>query len=163
MRIVVLVLTAVLAACGGALFEGGRFAKPGVSYRVGELGSAWLPMEVSDGDLTFRRDGHGTISVNATCESYDDVPAQVLVGHLLFGTTRRVYLVEEEVVLDGRGAQHTVVECELDGIPIRLDMYLITRNGCVFDLGYISGRTAPAQADFDRFVQAFRIERAGRE
>ena len=151
------------AACGGASFEGGRFSKEGTTYHVGSLAPSWERLHANQGDLAFYRENHGTISVNATCKDYDDVPAEVLVNHLLFGTTHRRYVLEEEVTLDGRGARHAVVECELDGVPVRLEMYLLTRNGCVFDLDYVSGRNAPAQHEFAVFVRSFHIERAGRD
>jgi hypothetical protein len=156
-------ILAVHAACASAHFDGSRFAKESTAYRVGELDPRWQRVSAKGADLAFHRPGHGTISVNATCSGYDDVPAQVLLNHLLFGTTKRRYLLDEEVTIDGRGAQHNVVACELDGVPVLLDMYLIARNGCVFDLDYISGPSAPARREFTRFAQAFQIERVRRD
>ena len=151
------------AACGGASFEDGRFSKEGTTYHVGSLDPSWERLRSSEGDLAFYRENHGTISVNATCKDYEDVPADVLVNHLVFGTTHRRYVLEEDVTLDGRGARHAVLECELDGVPVRLDMYLLTRNGCVFDLDYISGPDAPAQLEFAAFVRSFHIAHVGRD
>lgn len=139
------------------------FEKERVSYRVGPLDSGWQRRSVEDADLTFHRQGQGTIGVQATCDEYDDVPAAALVGHLLFGTTHRQYVLEEEVTLDGRGAQHVIVDCELDGVPVRVEIYLLLRNGCVFDLSYVSAPSAPAHAEFTRFAQAFHVERSRRE
>jgi hypothetical protein len=156
-------MLAVQTACAGARFDGTRFVKESTAYRVGELDPSWQRISARHTDLAFHRRGQGTISVNATCRGYEDVPAQVLVNHLLFGTTKRNYLLDEEVTIDGRGAQHTVVACELDGVPVLLDMYLIARNGCVFDLDYISSPSAPARREFTHFAQAFQIERVSRE
>lgn len=157
------VLLLGLAACAGPRFDGALFRKPGVSYRIEPLGPGWERVRVEGSDLSFHRERAGTVSAQATCREYEDVPPSALVNHLLFGTTRRVYLLDEEVTLDGRGARHALVDCELDGVPVRVEVYLLVRNGCVFDLSYVSDRSAPAQAEFTRFVQAFRIESAGRD
>jgi hypothetical protein len=146
-----------------ARFDGERFHKRAVDYRVGRLSAAWERTRIADNDLSFHRAGAGSISATATCEGYDDVPEAALLNHLLFGTTQRTYLVEEDVTLDGRGARHAVVDAELDGVPVRIEVYVVVRGGCVFDLSYVSGRDASARADFAHFVAGFQISRVGRE
>lgn len=152
-----LLLVLLLPACGGPRFDGSTLHKRHVDYRVGPLDPGFRRVEVEGNDLAFHKPGAGTIAVHASCRDYDDVPQPVLLKHLLFGLSHRTYLVQEEVVIDGRGAQHAVVDAELDGVPVRLELYLLTRANCVFDLSYISDRTARAQADFTRFVQGFHI------
>lgn len=152
-----------LIGCAGPRFDGALFRKPGVAYRVSELGPDWQRVQVEGSDLSFHRSGAGTISTQATCREYEDVPPAALLNHLLFGTTRRVYVIDEEVTLDGRGARHAIVDCELDGVPVRVEIYLLVRNGCVFDLSYVSAPSAPSQASFTRFAQGFRIESVSRD
>ena len=147
-----------LAACAGTHFDGTLFQKSGVAYRIAELGPGWQRVRIENNDLSFHRAGEGTISTQATCKEYEDVPPTVLLQHLLFGTTHREYVLEEELTLDGRGAQHAIVDCELDGVPVRVEMYLLVRNGCVFDLSYVSPRSAKAHAAFTRFAHGFRVE-----
>jgi hypothetical protein len=134
-----------------------------VDYRVGRLGAPWERVRMADNDLSFHREGAGSISVTATCEGYDDVPAEALLNHLLFGTTNRTYVLDEDVTLDGRGARHALVDAELDGVPVRIEVYVVVRGGCVFDLSYVSGRDAHVRAEFSRFVAGFQIARVGHE
>lgn len=164
-RRVCLLLGLVLSVgCGArATFDGANFHKSEVDYRVGRLGAGWHRVKVKGNDLAFHRAMQGAMSVNATCREYEDVPQQVLLNQLLFGTTQRKYLVDEEVTLDGRGARHAVVEAELDGVPVRLEMYVLTKSGCVFDLSYVSDRSAPAAREFEAFVHAFQIGTVRRE
>lgn len=151
-------LLLALGAVGCApYFDGALFRKSEVEYRVGSLEPGFARVDVQGNDLAFYKRDAGTIAVNATCREYDDVPQAALLNHLLFGTSNRQYLVDEEVVLDGRGARHAVVEAELDGIPVRVEIYLLTRSGCVFDLSYISDRGAPAAPAFGRFARDFRV------
>jgi hypothetical protein len=150
--------TLAVACAPRTSFDGTLFRKSDVAYRVGPLPAPWQRVRIKGNDLAFHRADHGSMAVNATCREYDDVPPEVLLNQLLFGTTRREYLVDEEVTVDGRGARHAVVEAELDGVPVRLDMYVLARSGCVFDLSYVSDRSAPAALEFAQFVRDFRVE-----
>jgi hypothetical protein len=156
-----------LTACAHVHFDGQRFAKRDrhaeVAYRVGALAPAWQRADVAGSDLVFHREGRGSIAVTATCHDYDDVPVEALVQHLLFGSTGRVYLTDEEVTLDGRGARHALVQAELDGVPVQLEMYVLVRDRCVFDLSHVGRAGAPSDPDFTRFVQAFHVEAVQRE
>ena len=143
--------------CAATHFDGSLLSKREVSYRVGVLDGGFRRVDVEGNDLAFYSPGSGSIAVNALCKSYDDVPSEALLNHLLFGTTHRSYLLDEEVTLDGRAARHALVHAELDGVPLRLEIYVLTRANCVFDLSYISDREARAQAQFAQFVRAFRI------
>lgn len=154
-------LAALLAAlgCGGATFQGGVYQDDHARYRVGPLGPEWQRVAVGGNDLAFQRDDMGTISVNSTCTEYEDVPVSALVNHLLFDTTNRRFLTEEVVTLDGRGARHVIVQAELDGVPLEIELYVLKKDGCVFDLGHIRSRSAPpaARAEFTAFVQRFAV------
>ncbi len=136
----------VIAACGGATFRDGIYEDDEARYRLGELDASWKRMKVGDNDLAFYRPGMGTISINATCTEYEDVPVTALLNHLLFETQKRRFLVEEDVTLDGRGARHVVVQAELDGVPIELELYVMKKDGCVFDLAHVRNHVAPARA-----------------
>ncbi len=160
-RLVLLSLTllgaSVVSACGGATFAGGIYSDDEATYRVGPLDRAWKRAEVDDNDLAFYREGIGTISVNATCDEYEDVPHAALVNHLLFGTTQRQFRTEEMVQLDGRGAYHVLVSAELDGVAMLIDVYVIKKSGCVYDLSLIASEVTHPQAlaTFQAFVQGF--------
>lgn len=141
----------------GASFDGSLLRKGGLAYRVGTLDAGFRRVRIEGNDLAFYKPQAGSIAVNALCKDYEDVPHQALLNHLLFGTSRRSYVLDEEVTLDGRGARHAIVDAELDGVPVRLEIYLLTRAGCVFDLSYVSDRDARAHEQFTEFARAFQI------
>jgi hypothetical protein len=147
------------AGCGGASLRDGVYADGAVRYRIGALPAGFAPVEVDDNDLAFYAPGAGTISVNSTCTDYEDVPLSALVNHLLFETTERRFLLEEVVTLDGRAARHVVVQAELDGVPLELELYVMKKNGCVFDLAHVRhpGVEPAARAAFTGFVARFAL------
>jgi len=152
-------LLVLTAGCGGSTFREGVYENEHIRYRVGPLRREWRAVELEDNNLAFHRPGMGTISVNSTCTNYEDVPATALVNHLLFGTTARSFLIEEVVTLDGRGAHHVLVQAELDGVPIEIELFVLGKDGCVLDLGHVRSRSAPgaARAQFLSFVREFAV------
>lgn len=157
-----LVASCVLATIGGCAstsFRDSVYANEHVRYRVGALDTHWRRVEVNDDDLAFYRPGMGSISVSSTCTEYEDVPVGALLNHLLFETTQRKFLLEETASLDGRGARHVLVHLELDGVPLEVEAFVLKKDGCVFDLTHVRGRTAPAVARvaFLDFVAHFAV------
>lgn len=159
-RVVIALCVATSAACGSALsFHERVFDDGSVRYRVGAQTQGFERIEVADNDLAWHSDRYGTISVNSTCQQYEDVPPRALLNHLLMGTTSRNVRVDETVTLDGRGAQHLVADVELDGVPVTVAVYLLLKDGCVYDLTNVAGRKQATAALplFDAFARDFAV------
>ena len=154
-----LLLPSLFGCGGGASLRDGVYDDGRARYRIGSLSPEWRRVELDDNDLAFHRRGMGTISVNSTCSDYEDVPNVALVNHLLFDTSERRYLQEETVTLDGRGARHVVVQIELDGVPIEIELFVLKKDGCVFDLGHVRSRSSDptARRGFLAFVHRFSV------
>lgn len=153
------------SGCAGSSLHSGIYTDAQARYRIGPLPSGFERVEVSDNDLAFYKRGQGTISVNATCTDYEDVPLTALVNHLLFETTERTFVIEETVTLDGRAARHALVRAELDGVPIELELYVMKKDGCVIDLSHIRAQEASAAAReaFRAFVMGFSLLEVDRD
>ena len=128
--------------------------------------TGWERMQTPpDGDAAWRdRATHAVIAANATCHGHHDPPLTILANDLLIGTTARRYLLEEDATLDGRAARHAVVALQVDGVPLIYDLYVVKKDGCVYDLTLICRpRAYDAVADsFVRFVADFRAARGAR-
>jgi hypothetical protein len=157
-----LALAAAAVACGGPTFSQGIYDDGTVRYRVGDPGPGWERVDVVDNSraLAFHHDDLGaTVSINSTCDEYEDVPEEALLNHLLFGMKERVFRVDETVTLDGRGALHAVVDVELDGVPVSLEVYLVRKDGCVYDMTLIASRAAfdRARGALARLIARFEV------
>jgi hypothetical protein len=148
-----------LLGCASSGYRNGVYRDEHVRYRAAAPAGAWQRMEVGDNDVAFHRAGWGTISVNSTCTDYDDVPTAALVNHLLFETSARQFVVDETLTLDGRGAQHVIVRAQLDGVPLELELFVMKKDGCVFDLSHVRSIDArgEARAAFAAFVAGFSV------
>jgi hypothetical protein len=164
-------LVAGSIACASASFDGSLFQGRGVAFRIAPVPPSWHRLDVADSDLAFRDDAHeASILVNSRCSSTDrDAPLVALGGHLIMGTTDRQVKTEEVVPFDGREAFHTMLTARLDGVPMAYDIYVLKKDGCVYDLVYLTVpgpssisadagtavSSSPPSPEFSQFVRGF--------
>jgi hypothetical protein len=150
--------------CGGARgrgsFDGTVYRDVPVAFQIGAVPAEWRRVDVSDASLAFRDNTHdASILVNARCLSADDrTPLVALTNHLLIGATERKYLSQEVEPFDGREALHTKLEAKWDGVPMALDVFVMSKDGCVYDFVYLGSPSGFASGApvFERFVRGFR-------
>jgi hypothetical protein len=140
-----------------------------ICYRTGALPDGWRLVHQEGAAVGFFSDDvGGIIEANATCrDDADAAPLPALTRQLLIGYTDRRIDSQERVPLAGREALRTRAIAKLDGVPMALDLYVLKRNGCIFDLSYAAPPRGWARGagDFARFVDGFadaRSEQAAR-
>lgn len=96
--------------------------------------------------------------VNARCgQDGDDVPLIALTNHLFLMFTDRNIVTQEVIPFDDREAMHTVMNAKLDGVPMTYDVWVLKKDGCVYDLLYLAPEATFDQAhqSFEGLVQGF--------
>jgi hypothetical protein len=153
------VLGFALGACSGSTFQDGVYRSADVAFRVGGLPAEYRPVDAGHGRLAFRDDRTmTTILVNARCgHRDDDVPLMALTNQLFMTFTERQPIEQRVEPMDGRETLHTVMRAKLDGVPKSFDVYVLKKDGCVYDFVAIASpetfdRTRPG---FERFVAGF--------
>jgi hypothetical protein len=155
-----LLLAVVLGTAGcGAGLTGDTFHGDGFAFRIGALPAGWERVEVSHAALAFRdaRDG-GTIVLNGRCGvDGEDVPLAALTQHLFLRFTEREILEQTVVPFDRREAMRTILTAKLDGVPMQFDVWVLKKDGCVYDLAFMAAppRFARGASEFEHFVRAF--------
>jgi hypothetical protein len=163
-----LVVAAALAvgACGttGSV-ESGVYRDAHVAFHIDPVPSGWHAIRVSNADLVFRDAAHeASILINGRCIPQDgDAPLSALTEHLLMGTTAREFLLEETLPFDSREARHTVLRAKLDGVVMGYDVFVLKKNGCVYDLVYVGDPTAMQAGSpaFETFAKGFHTLSSG--
>jgi len=145
--------------CASAGFDGHVYHDGELRFQVGQIPSSWRPIQVGDARLAFRDDpANATVALNARCGvDGDDVPLVSLTQHLFLQFTDRTPIAQQTLSLDGREALRTEITAALDGVQKRYLVYVMKKDGCVYDFMYIAATdadTAP-RARFERFVQGF--------
>ena len=150
-RLAAIGLLLALAACPRPFDpQTGVVRKGAAAFRVAAPGAGWR-LVPGGGDAAFLNDATlATMAASASCGERGDPPLRVLLNHLVIGFTQKKVLSEELVPLDGREALRATLAARLDGIPRRLLLYVMKKDGCVYDLQY----GAP-DAAFDAGLPAF--------
>ena len=159
MRGFVLWVLVVLAAEGCAhseSFDAGVFRKGEVAVHLGPLPAGWRRVDVEGADLAFRDDAReGSTLFDVRCgRRDDDAPLAALTMHLVMGTTERQFDVQETIPFDGREALHSRLRAKLDGVPMEYEIYVMKKDGCVYDIVYVASpeHFAEGTGDFERFA-----------
>jgi hypothetical protein len=146
-------------ACASSGFDGHVYQSGALRFRVGQIPANWRPIEADDALLAFRDDpANATIALNGRCGvDGDDVPLTSLTQHLFLQFTDRELEAQKPLSLDGRGALRTEIRAALDGVKKHYVVYVLKKNGCVYDFMYIAATDSEptSLAMFDGFVQGF--------
>ena len=148
---------------GGGL-SGQQYSDENTTYTTGALPIGWRRLWGYDGDLAFYNAVHrATIMVNSTCGIRKAVPLVALRNHLLIDMTDRHIVIQDEVEVDMRTALHTVVQGRLDGALVKMELYVVQIDACVYDFAYISSveQYDAVFEDFRKFVMEFHAKRKG--
>ncbi len=152
------VLPAALG-CSKSSYDGQTYRGGDLAFRTGALPSSWRGIEVDGAVLAFRDDqSEATVAVNGRCGvDGDDVPLAALTHHLFLIFTGRQIENQRSVTLDGREALRTEMTADLDGVSRKFVIYVMKKDGCVYDFMWIAAHDAPATSReaFERFVGGF--------
>ncbi len=158
-----LALASYLMGCGGArTLRGNTYQDPEATYLVGTLDPEWRELSGVEGrnDLAWVHDDLAAIiQINASCDPALDIPLTALTNHLLFGFTERVIKSQRTVPMSSREALETHVQAKLDGVPRELLLYVLKKNGCVYDFSLVAPpgqQFAEAKRSYGPFVAAFK-------
>jgi hypothetical protein len=118
-------------------------------------------VKIETADLAWYHDPTGaTLLANSHCEGVDDAPLEALTQHLLMGTTERQILSQEKKPFSGREAMDTHAQAKLDGVLTTMRLFVLKKDGCVYDLVLTSPPDTFDNADrvFSRVLENFEVE-----
>jgi hypothetical protein len=146
-----------LVACATTSFEGGVFRDAQTAYRVGTLNGTWHRFDLPGGDLAFRNEAGGAILANAICTGLADLSLDVLTTQELMQLRDPNEQAQELVTLDGRSALETRETATLDGVPVRIELFVLKKDGCTYDFSLVASKQEfpKREAEFRGFVAGF--------
>lgn len=163
MKLAACLLALSLAGCAGARaasFEDNVYRNGKIAFRLPDAPQGWRRVELADASLAFRDDPHAaSVLLNARCLSADDrTPLVALTNHLLIGATEREFTSQVVEPFDGREALHTKLKAKWDGVPMGIDVFVLSKDGCVYDFVYFGdpGSFESGASTFEGFVHGFR-------
>jgi hypothetical protein len=148
------------AACGGPRYSGTLYDDGVLRFRTGPVPASWRAIEADGTLIAFHDDrAPATVALNGRCGmDGDDVPLASLTQHLFLQFTDRQQRSQEEVSLDGRAALRTELVGKLDGVPKHFLVYVLKKDGCVYDFWRVADDGGGDIAPFETFVKGFATE-----
>lgn len=148
-----------LQACAGPSFDGRVYSTDELAFRVGPVPPDWHAVDSGDGVLAFRDERTpASIAITGRCgKDGDDVPLESLTHHLFLQFTDRSVQSQERLPMDGREAMHTRLIARLDGVEKQFSVFVLKKNGCVYDFVYVAPPASDAEGEqrFSTFVEGF--------
>jgi len=144
-------------ACSTTHFDGQVYRSDDLAFRFGPVPSNWRPLDVDGTLLAFRDESDSaTIALSGRCGlDGDDVPLQALTHHLFLQFTERELASQKVVQLDGRDAMRSELSAKLDGVPKHFVIYVLKKDGCVYDFVHVAPSGGHGSAGFDNLVATF--------
>jgi len=142
-----------------------KIARKEITFRFGDPGPGWQPVRnLKNVQVAWiHRDLGGAIEIHAQCDDQGDSSLDQYTDHLRIDWTSWDVESQEQTRLLGRAALHTVVTAELDGVPRRNELWVVKKNGCLFDLRYSAApeHFEAGRAAFAEVVAGLRFPVAG--
>ena len=131
-------------------------------YRVGKLPEGWNLLKTPARAITFFNDDtSSSISTDAFCgRSVGGQGLSSLGGEVISALDDRKVVEEVPFMLDGRAAVRQRVEGKFNGVPIVLDLIVVRKDNCVFDMYAIMppDSVSATEGDFETFYLGFRYK-----
>jgi len=158
LAVLVVAPAVLLSCCGtGASLKDNRFENDHVGYGLGAPGEGWTQVKLEGTDVVWHNPALAAgLLVNSHCEGVADSPLEGLTGELMMGSTEREILSQIVRPASGREAMETVATAKLDGVLRKRALYVLKKDGCVYDVVYDA---APDR--FDAGLDAYHRVRDG--
>lgn len=134
-----------LAGCLGGVNHADRTVREGASgreasYRFGQPGPEWRPLAHQEAQIAwYNPELSAVIALDSECEEHSDLSLEQFTQRLSIDFREWGVESQEQLQLLDRDALHTVVRASIDGVvETRLEIYVVKKNGCIFDLEYIA-------------------------
>ena len=147
----------LLAVGCGPKFDGQVYHSGDMAFRIGPTPNTWRTIDVDQTLLAYRDDpNRATVALNGRCHmDGDDVPLTALTHHLFLHFTEREVKSQKRLELAGRESLRTELVASLDGVPKHYVVYVLKKDGCVFDFMLITDSADAGVESFDAFVSGF--------
>jgi hypothetical protein len=134
MRMLIPLLFLVGCPSAGVLKDG-RFVDDKVQYKLGQPGTGWQQLEIEAANAAWHNPQLGAaLLVNSHCEGVRDAPLEGLTDDLLIGMTEREIIDQQKLMISRREALETVATAKIDGVPRKLTIFVMKKDGCVYDI-----------------------------
>lgn len=123
--------------------------------------SPFQKLSVSSADAVWQSSKTGnTISMNSTCQKYENLPLDTLRENILAGIEDLKIQQKQEIQFNQRKAQRVSASGSMDGVPVSIDLLVMNKDSCTYDFTFI-GRKKSQEKEaqiFEKFLNKVEIQ-----
>ncbi len=118
----------------------------------------WKAIDHGEGDHAYKLASGNVITLTSSCNRDTHVSLELMTRHLLLGERGTVIEKRERMVVDGVTGLFSAVQTTLESNTFYLDLFVLPKQGCIFDFSLVSPRPIPSNEtdEFLTFVKSFR-------
>jgi hypothetical protein len=122
-------------------------SSPFKEIKMANVDKAWLSDKTAN-----------TISYFSECGNTADPSLESLESDALSAMNDINVLKSENVQFNGRESRQTLVSGKLDGVPVKMSLILLKKNGCNYTLSYggTASQFSQEESSFENFKRNFR-------
>ncbi len=141
-----------------ALFGGGGGNLPKAKGYDVDPPDGWQEMDKADSDRAYRLGAGGVVTLNSSCTRNSQAPLEVLTKHLLFGARNVQYVDRQKISVSGTEGLFSRVSATTEGVPFHLLLFVLPKNGCIFDFSLVSQKEVSDgdTKEFLVFIKSFK-------
>ncbi|MEZ4751662.1 MAG: hypothetical protein R3B54_13870 [Bdellovibrionota bacterium] len=138
-------------------FGGERSVRHAEGYHISPP-KRWESTDKGNGDRAFKLKSGSLVAVSSSCNRHADADLQVLTRHLLIGVRNVVFIRQTYLEVNGAQGLYSSVRGEAGQDPIRFEIFVISKGGCIFDFTLLNKKQISAGdvAEFKQLVMSFR-------
>lgn len=138
-------------------FGGERAVRHAEGYHISPP-KRWETASKGNGDKAFRLKSGAMVAVSSSCNRHADADLQILTRHLLIGVRDVVFIRQTYMEVDGAQGLYSSVRGSVEGGPIRFEIFVISKAGCIFDFTLLNKKAISSAdiAEFKQLIMSFR-------
>lgn len=140
----------LLIFCGCALMGGESDLVRSDDYTI-QPPAGWKVLDRGASDRAYLLPSKNVATVTSSCKRDATVPLELLTKHLLIGARHINYVEQKRISVDGVEGLFSRVRATYEGNKSFLVLFVIPKDGCVFDFTLISNKVVP-DGDIDSFL-----------
>ena len=111
----------------------------------------WKAIDKHESDKAYRLGSGNVVTVTSSCKSSSDAPLDVLTRQLLIGGRNIEWVEKRNITVDGSNGLFSRLRASFDNVRAYLIVFVLPKDGCVFDFSLVSNKLIP-DADIDDFL-----------
>ncbi|MBI4404613.1 MAG: hypothetical protein HY537_10650 [Deltaproteobacteria bacterium] len=162
-KLLICILILELAMQSGCALLGGGGAGPSIQHAKGYKVTPpknWTTTDEGEGDRAYKLSSGSLATLLSSCNRDPQASLELLTKHLLIGAREIEYRRQNKLKIGAAEGLYSSVQATMDGVSVELDLFVLRKNGCVFDFSLMNPKRLSDndRDEFSTFIRSLQFE-----